>query len=75
VSFTQRDIRERTGYGHTWIKLNIRILVDYEYVVIARGGRERSKAVYRLRENEDIVKLNLSMIPSPAEMEKLINQS
>ena len=73
VSFTQRDIREQTGYGQTWIKMNMRLLVDYEYLVIAKGGRERSKAIYRLREDENMANINLSMIPTPAEMEKLIS--
>jgi DNA primase catalytic core len=75
VSFTQRDIREQTGYGQTWIKMNMRLLVDYEYITIARGGRERAKAVYRLREDESISKINLSMIPTPAEMERLIGET
>ena len=75
MSFTQRDIREQTGYGQTWIKMNMRLLVDYEYLVISRGGRERSKAVYRLREDESIGKINLSMIPTPEDMEKLIHES
>jgi DNA primase len=75
VSFTQREIREYTGYGHTWIKLNMRILVDYEYLLLARGGRERSKGVYRLRADESITALNLSMIPAPEAMEKLLNQN
>jgi DNA primase catalytic core len=73
VSFTQRDIREQTGYGQTWIKMNMRLLVDYEYLVVSRGGRERSKAVYRLREDENISKINLSMIPTPEEMKNCIS--
>jgi DNA primase len=72
VSFTQRDIRERTGFGQTWIKMNMRMLLDYEYLTLARGGRERSKAVYRLREDESISKINLSMIPTPEYMEKIL---
>jgi len=75
VSFTQREIREYSGYGHTWIKMNMRILVDYEYLVITKGGRERAKGVYRLRADESISALNLSMIPTPDEMEKLINEN
>jgi DNA primase catalytic core len=75
VSFTQRDIREQTGYGHTWIKTNMRLLVDYEYIVISRGGRERSKAVYRLREDESIANIDLSMIPTPEQMKTIIHES
>jgi len=75
VSFTQRDIREKTGFGQTWIKLNMRLLFDYEYLAITRGGRERSKAVYRIIGDESITKLNLSMIPSPVEMKKRMSAS
>jgi DNA primase len=75
VSFTQREIREYSGFGHTWIKMNMRILLDYEYLIITKGGRERAKGIYRLRADESISALNLSMIPTPDEMEKLINKN
>jgi hypothetical protein len=71
VSFTQRQVREATGLGHTWVKANLRQLVDYEYVVVAKGGNERSKAFYRLRADEDILKADLSMIPTPEVMRTL----
>jgi hypothetical protein len=70
ISFTQRQIREATGLGHTWVKANMRKLAEYEYLEIARGGGERAKTYYRLRADEDIVNVDLSMIPSPEEMEK-----
>jgi DNA primase len=68
VSFTQREIREQTGYGQTWIRLNLRVLVDYEYVILSRGGRERCKGVFRLKEEAAIEQFNFSMIPTPEEM-------
>jgi len=71
-TFTQREVREETGYGHTWIKLNLRVLVDFEYIVLSRGGKERFRGVYRLREDKDIESVNFSMIPSPEEFEKRI---
>jgi len=67
-SFTQREIRETTDYGQSWIKQNLRILVDFEYIVLVRGGGVRSKGVYRIREDEEIGKLNLSAIPTPDEI-------
>jgi hypothetical protein len=73
VSFTQRQVREATGLGHTWVKANLRQLVDYEYVVLAKGGNERSKAFYRLRADEDITRADLSMIPTPAVMRTLLS--
>jgi DNA-binding MarR family transcriptional regulator len=74
VSFTQREIREATGYGQSWIKQNLRLLADYEYVLRIRGG-ERSKSAYRLREDEGIAKLDLNMIPTPEAMEQLMNKT
>ena len=70
VRLTQRDIRENTGFGHSWIKQNLRQLSDFEYIVRVRGGNERSKGFYSLRENEDIEKLDLSSIPSPEEIQR-----
>jgi DNA-binding MarR family transcriptional regulator len=70
LSFTQRQIREAAGLGHTWVKANMRKLVEYEYLEIAKGGGERAKAYYRLRADEDILNIDLSMIPTPEAMEK-----
>jgi hypothetical protein len=69
-TFTQREVREHTGFSHTWIKYNLRLLVDYEYLVLTRGGKERFRGMYRLREAKDVESLNFSMIPSPEEMRK-----
>jgi hypothetical protein len=72
VALTQRQIRERTGMGHTWIRINLRQLVEYEYLSVARGGSERSKGFYRLKEDVALTGADLSMIPSPEAMgEKL----
>jgi len=71
VSFTQRQVREATGLGHTWVKANLRQLVDYEYVTVAKGGSERFRGVYRLRADEDIARADLSMIPTPEVMRTL----
>jgi DNA primase len=73
-TFTQREIREQTGFGHTWIKENLRKLVDYEYLFAMRGGKERSKGVYRLKEDAEIAAVNFSMVPTPDEMKKKIQK-
>jgi hypothetical protein len=65
LRFTQREIREATGLGHTWIQSNLRVLADYEYLDVLRGGGERSRAWYTLRADEAIREADLSMIPSP----------
>jgi hypothetical protein len=71
VSFTQRQVREATGLGHTWVKNNLRQLVDFEYITVSNGGGERFRGVYRLRADEDIIKADLSMIPTPEVMRTL----
>ena len=70
VSMTQRDIRELTGLSQTTVKAGIRQLVDYEYLRVNRGGRERSKGFYSLVSDESIRGADLSMIPTPEEMGK-----
>jgi len=72
VSITQREIRDYTGQNHTFVKRALRMLVDYEYMLVDRGGRSRSKGFYRLRADEAVESLNFSMIPTPEQMEKLL---
>jgi len=74
VSFTQRDIREATGFGNTWIKNNLKILVDFEYISLIRGGKERTRGFYRLKEDCEIQRLDLSMIPTPEQMRKKLQK-
>ncbi len=62
IRFTQRDIREKTGFEHCWIKRNLRELVDLEYIELVRGGRERSKGFYRLKDGRPIEKPDISMV-------------
>ena len=42
VSFTQRQVREITGLGHTWVKQSLRQLVDYDYLSDRAAAVERS---------------------------------
>jgi hypothetical protein len=79
LRFTQRQIREATGLGHSWTAEMLRLLVEWDYVEQAAGGGQRSKAWYTLRNDEDIIHADLSMIPSPqalsAVMEKKTGQT
>jgi len=68
VALTQRQIREHTGLAQTWVRLNLRQLLDYEYLTVARGGGERAKGFYRLKEDASLREADLSMIPSPEAM-------
>ena len=72
VSVTQRDMREHTGANQVWIKRQLRILVEYEYVIVIKGGGTRTRGYYRIREDEAITSIDLSMIPKPEEMAELI---
>jgi hypothetical protein len=67
MSFTQRQIRDVTGLGHTWVKAQVRTLVEYEY--LEATGKERSKTYYRLISDDGIIETDFSMIPTPHDME------
>jgi hypothetical protein len=71
LRFTQRQVREATGLGHTWVKAMTHYLVDYEYLEVVAGGGQRSKAWYNLRNDESILLSDLSMIPTPETVEKM----
>ncbi len=74
VSMTQRQIREATALAHTWVRQNIRQLVEYEYLSVTRGGGERSKGFYRLKEDAEIGRTDLSMIPTPEAMRRMVRE-
>jgi hypothetical protein len=65
LRFTQRQVREATGLGHTWVQSNLRVLAEYEYLEVIHGGGERSRAWYTLQADEGIMGADLSMIPAP----------
>jgi hypothetical protein len=74
VTFTQREIREHTSFGQSWIRENLRKLVEYEYVSVHRSLKRGERGSYRLKDDAEIEKINLSMIPTPGDMEKLIDR-
>ncbi len=41
VRFSQRDVREHTGWGQTQIKIHMQRLADLEYVLVHVGGPRR----------------------------------
>jgi len=76
ISVTQRILREATGCGHSWIKQQLKLLVEYEYLKKAGGAYRGSRAFYTLKKDEAVNNLNLTMIPTVAEIkEKLKNKS
>ena len=48
----------------------------YEVITlsVARGGNARSKGFYRLKEDAEIGKTDLSMIPTPEAMRRMIRE-
>jgi len=73
VSVTQRELRELTGMSQMYVKRNMRILSDYEYIIASSSARQRSRKSYRLLADEAINLIDLSMIPSPDEIIKRMN--
>jgi len=69
VSVTQREIREASEFNQRFIKRYLKILVDYEYLKSGGIGVRGSRNSYRLYADEDIRLVDLSMIPTPEEME------
>jgi len=74
LTFGQREVRESTGYGHTWVKQNLRVLVEYEYLLVVAGGSARTKGRYRLRADEPIQDADFSMIPTREELAKRLRE-
>jgi DNA primase catalytic core len=72
VTFTQREIRQLSGYGQSWLRDNLRKLVEYEYIVLARGTRRGERGSYRIKEDTEIEKIDFSMIPTPDAMNILL---
>jgi len=75
VSFIKKRILEYTGLGGEFVKKHLRILVEYEYIQLVSGKRHGTRFSYRLREDTAIEGLDVSMIPTPFEMEKRINEN
>lgn len=73
VSVTQREIREHEGLEHNFVKRNIRLLVEYEYLNRKGGQHRGSKAFYRLGQDGPLSLFDLSAIPHPQEIEKLVS--
>jgi len=72
VSFIQKQVREHTGMGGEFVKKHLRILVEYEYIQLVGGKRHGTRFSYRLREDIAIGGLDVSMIPTPAEIKEKI---
>jgi DNA primase len=72
IGFIQKELREYTGLGSEYIKKHLRTLVDFEYIQITSGKSKGTRLSYRLRADEPLESIDLSMIPNPDEMGKLV---
>lgn len=70
ISFTQREIRESTGFSQSWVNRHLRVLIDYEYIIRTSGGFHRTKGFYKLIKGDCMERLDLSMIPKPETMKQ-----
>jgi DNA primase catalytic core len=67
VRFTRRDVRERTGWGNTQLKVHLGRLEELEYLVAERGGGRAVRSIYALSVGEDGAPLLPSVLePSAA---------
>jgi len=73
VTFTQRDIREKTGNSQMFVKRNMKLLVDYEYIKKI-GGVNGKRNTYKLYRDEKLELIDRAVIPEVEEMEKLIRK-
>lgn len=74
IYLSQREIREGTGLSNMFVKTNIRVLADYEYIIKPPSSRGK-RGSYRLIKDEDINLIDSSSIPSVEEMSKIIKKS
>ena len=73
VGVSQREIREHTGFNQMFVKRYIKILVDYEYLKVKASGARGAKHEYSLIEDEDLNHIDISMIPTPNQMDKILD--
>lgn len=75
LSFIQTEVREITNLGHESVKRYIRILVEYEYILVVSGRRHGTRLSYRLRENSPIHQVDIaSIIPTVEEIKNKIGK-
>ena len=74
INFTQRLLREKTNSNHMFIKRYLKMLVEYEYIKTNSPSFRGNRSSYSLICDEKINLIDLSRIPTPDQMERLINQ-
>ena len=75
ISFMQRDLREFTGLRHEFVKKHLRLLLNYEYIIAVSGRSRGTRTVYRLRDDVDMIELDISMITTPDQMKEIYEEA
>jgi len=75
ISFMQRDLREFTGLRHEFVKKHLRLLLNYEYLIAVSGKSRGTRNVYRLRDDVDMIELDISMITTPEEIKEIYEEA
>lgn len=74
VSFTQRELREFSGFSQMYIKRYIKVLVEFEYLKTKGSQSRGSRQSYSLIADETLNGIDISMIPKPGEIEKALKE-
>ena len=74
VTLSQREIRERSGLSHMFVKRNIRTLVEYEYIRRTGSMKRGTSRAYGVYSDEAINFIDLSMIPTPEIMSRKLGK-
>jgi DNA primase len=69
VTITQRELREESGLSQQFVKNNMRELINYEYLITENLASRGMRKQYKLVSDQDLQHLDLSMIPTPEELE------
>ena len=75
ANFIQKEVREFTKLNMDTIKKHLRVLVSNEYIQLVGGKTRGTRFSYKLREDKEIEKIDVSMIPTPKDMKMLIESS
>jgi methyl-accepting chemotaxis protein len=75
VELTQRELREDSGLGHSFIKQQIKLLVEYEYLLRHGSSARGSRARYSLRSDEPLSRVKELTIPTAEEYRQKLNNN
>jgi len=75
ISLSQKDLRDQIDWlSKDMIKRHLRLLVNYEYLYLTNSYGRGQRNSYRLASDEPMDHVDISRIPTPAEVEKLLKQ-